>query len=141
MWKILITLGISLLFSCGGDDSKSNISISFDPIRFCTQAGVDGLCSTSRSQISQGTTRIYSSTQVNFNTTAGSFNFNWYLVNESGCRTKLSTDSVVPQVDGQQTLTGYYMNTGGLTKGLYELEIVFNSSDTSESALAQFSVN
>ena len=141
MLKMPVLLCTLLLFSCGGDDSGTNISVSFDSIRFCTQTGSDGLCETSRNQISKGTTRIYSSTQVNLYTISGSFSFNWYLLNENGCRTNLSKDTVVPGVDGQQLLTAYYMNTGGLEKGLYELEIIFNSSEKSESAVAQFSVN
>lgn len=134
-------LCLLLLLSCGVDDSQIKVSINFDSIRFCTTANANQVCEIHRSQIPLGTTRVYTSTPVSFNTTKSSFSLNWYLVNESGCRTNLSSDTVVPQVDGQQTLTGFYMNTGGLEKGLYELEIEFKTSDSSESTVAQFSVN
>ncbi|NRA46144.1 MAG: hypothetical protein HRU09_14420 [Oligoflexales bacterium] len=141
MHKLITISSVLVLFSCGGDDTKTKSSISFDSIRFCTQTISGGTCESSKTQISEGTTRVYSSAGVNFDTTASSFSFNWYLVNESGCRTSLSKDTVVPEVSGEQVLTGFYMNTGGLTKGLYELEIVFNAAEISQSAVAQFSVN
>ena len=141
MKSVALIIFLLTLFSCGGDDSKTNAVISFETIRFCTQTGANSVCESSRNQIAEGTTRIYSSTGVNFNTTAASFTFNWYLVNDSGCRTSLSNDAVVPEVSGEQVLTGFYMNTGGLEKGLYELEITFNAAETSESTVAQFSVN